>query len=51
MPRLESLQSTSANSVSLVVALFSFGTDVDEVEAEINDNLRNAGLPETVEPR
>ncbi len=51
VPRLESLQSTSANSVSLVVALFSFGTDVDAVEAEINDNLRNAGLPENVEPQ
>ena len=51
VPRLESLQSTSANSISLVVALFSFGTDVDEVEAEINDNLRQAGLPESVEPQ
>ena len=51
VPRLESLQSTSANSVSLVVALFSFGTDVDAVEAEITDNLRNAGLPENVEPQ
>jgi HAE1 family hydrophobic/amphiphilic exporter-1 len=51
VPRLESLQSTSANSMSLVVALFSFGTDVDEVEAEINDNLRQAGLPDSVEPQ
>ena len=40
VPRLESLQSTSANSISLVVALFSFGTDVDEAEAAIKDNLR-----------
>ena len=51
VPRLESLQSTSANSVSLVVALFSFGTDVDAVEAEITDNLRKAGLPANVEPQ
>jgi hydrophobic/amphiphilic exporter-1 (mainly G- bacteria), HAE1 family len=51
VPRLESLQSTSANSVSLVVALFSFGTDVDEIEAEITDNLQSVGLPETVEPQ
>ena len=51
VPRLESLQSTSANSISLVVALFSFGTDVDEAEAAINDNLRSAGLPENVEPQ
>ena len=51
VPRLESLQSTSANSISLVVALFPFGTDVDEAEAAINDNLRSAGLPENVEPQ
>jgi HAE1 family hydrophobic/amphiphilic exporter-1 len=51
VPRLEQLQSTSANSMSLVVALFSFGTDVDEAEAAINDNLRSAGLPENVEPQ
>jgi len=50
VPRLESVQSTSANSIGLVVALFSFGTDVDEVEAAINENLRTAGLPAEVEP-
>ena len=51
VPRLESLQSTSANSIALVVAQFSFGTDVDEIEASINENLRTAGLPEDVEPQ
>ena len=30
VPRLEQLQSTSANSFSVVVARFSFGTDVKE---------------------
>ena len=32
-PRLEALQSTSANSIALVVAQFSFGTDVKEIRA------------------
>ena len=50
IPRLESLQSTSANSIALVVGVFSFGTDVDEVEAAIQENLAAAGLPEAVEP-
>ena len=35
VPRLENLQSTSANSLALVVAQFSFGTDVKEVRATI----------------
>ena len=50
VPRLESLQSTSANSIALVVGVFSFGTDVDEVETAIQDNLAAAGLPDAVEP-
>ena len=51
MPRLEALQSTSANSLSLVVAQFSFGSDVKEIRASIEQNLQNAGLPNTVEPQ
>jgi len=51
VPRLESLQSTSANSIALVVGVFSFGTDVDEVQAAIDENLAAAGLPEAVEPQ
>jgi HAE1 family hydrophobic/amphiphilic exporter-1 len=50
VPRLESLQSTSANSLALVVAQFEFGTDVKETRAQIEQNLANAGLPPTVEP-
>ena len=51
VPRLEALQSTSANSLSLVVAQFSFGSDVKEIRATIEQNLQNAGLPNTVEPQ
>ena len=51
IPRLEGLQSTSANSLSLVVAQFSFGSDVKEIRATIEQNLQNAGLPQTVSPR
>jgi HAE1 family hydrophobic/amphiphilic exporter-1 len=50
VPRLEKLQSTSANSVALVVAQFSFGTDVKETQAAIEDNIAGAGLPDAVEP-
>ena len=51
VPRLESLQSTSANSLALVVAQFSFGSDVKEIQAAIEQNLQNAGLPSTVNPQ
>ena len=51
VPRLEGLQSTSANSLSLVVAQFSFGSDVKEIRATIEQNLQNAGLPQTVSPQ
>ena len=44
------LQSTSANSVALVVAQFSFGTDVKETQAAIEDSIASAGLPDSVEP-
>jgi HAE1 family hydrophobic/amphiphilic exporter-1 len=49
IPRLESLRSTSSNSIALVVAQFSFGTDVKETTAAINENLLRAGLPSSVE--
>ncbi len=50
VPRLEALQSTSANSLSLVIAQFSFGTDVKEARALIEQNIQAANLPQTVEP-
>ena len=34
VPRLETIQSTSANSLSLVFAQFAFGTDLKETLAE-----------------
>lgn len=51
IPRLEQLQSTSANSVSLVVTQFSFGTDVKETLASIDQQLAAATLPQGVSPR
>ncbi len=47
---IDQLQSTSANSFSLVLAQFDYGIDLDEAVATIEDNLRRAGLPEGVEP-
>jgi HAE1 family hydrophobic/amphiphilic exporter-1 len=50
IPRLASLRSTSANSIALVVAQFSFGTNVKETRAAIEENLRGIGLPQSVDP-
>ncbi len=51
VPRLESLQSTSANSIALVIAQFSYGTDVKEVKAQIEQNIQAANLPSGVSPQ
>jgi len=51
VPRLENLQSTSANSIALVIAQFSYGTDVKEVRAQIEQNIQAAGLPSGVSPQ
>ena len=50
VPRLETVQSTSANSIALVVAQFSYGTNVKEATAAVEDGIAKAGLPEGVEP-
>lgn len=50
VPRLERLQSTSANSIAVVVAQFSFGSDVKETLSTIEQNLDAAGLPAAVQP-
>ena len=50
VPRLEALQSTSANSISLVIAQFSFGTDVKETQALIEQSIQAANLPASVDP-
>jgi hydrophobic/amphiphilic exporter-1 (mainly G- bacteria), HAE1 family len=49
--RLEDLQSTSANSLALVVAQFSYGTDVKEARSQIEQSLQTAGLPSSVTPQ
>ena len=51
VPRLEGLQSTSANSISVVVARFSFGTNVKEARTAIEQNLSSVGLPQNVTPQ
>jgi HAE1 family hydrophobic/amphiphilic exporter-1 len=50
IPGLSQLQSTSANSFAFVLAQFDYGTDLDEATATIEENLRTATLPQTVEP-
>ena len=45
VPRLETVQSTSANSIALVVAQFSYGTNVKETTAAIEEGIAKAGLP------
>ena len=48
VPRLKTVQSTSANSIALVVAQFEYGTDVKDALSRINDGIASAGLPESV---
>ncbi|MBA3235542.1 MAG: efflux RND transporter permease subunit, partial [Chloroflexi bacterium] len=50
VPRLESVRSTSANSIALVVAQFEFGTNVKEALALVEEGIAKAGLPATVAP-
>ncbi len=50
VPRLETIQSTSANSIALVIAQFEYGTNVKEALAAIEEGIADAGLPESVEP-
>ncbi len=50
VPRLEFIQSTSSNSISLVVTQFAFGTDVPKTTAAIQDALNKAALPESAAP-
>jgi HAE1 family hydrophobic/amphiphilic exporter-1 len=50
IPRLQTVQSTSANSIALVIAQFSYGTNVKEATAAVQDGIAKAGLPDTVTP-
>ncbi len=50
VPRLVTVQSTSANSLALVVAQFEYGTNVKDATAAVSEGVAKAGLPQTVEP-
>ena len=50
VPRLAFIQSTSSNSISLVVTQFEFGTNVSATTTAIEDALAKAGLPASVQP-
>ncbi len=50
VPRLELMQSTSSNSISLVVTQFSFGTNVKETTAAITEAIAKASLPASAQP-
>ena len=51
VPRLEHIQSTSSNSISVVVAQFSYGTDVKGTQTAIEQALGGVQLPNSVTPR
>ncbi len=51
VPGLEMVQSTSANSLSLVVAQFTYGTDVKATTAAIAQNVAALALPQNVAPK
>jgi len=51
VPRLERVQSTSANSIALVVAQFSYGTNVKDTRAAIAQNVAALKLPQNVTPQ
>jgi HAE1 family hydrophobic/amphiphilic exporter-1 len=51
IPRLETVQSTSGNSLSLVFAEFAFGTDVKETLAEVEQAVGQLNLPQGSTPQ
>jgi HAE1 family hydrophobic/amphiphilic exporter-1 len=48
--RITSVRSTSAAGLSIVVADFSYGTDLKATVADVQSSLRSAGLPFGVSP-
>ncbi len=50
VPGLQTVQSSSGNSVSLVFAQFDFGTDLKETLSEVESVVGQATLPEGVQP-
>src|SRR3990172_1359720 len=51
VPDLETVQSTSSNSLSLVFAKFDFGTDLKETIDAVERAVGEAELPEGIEPQ
>ena len=49
VPRLSHIDSSSVNSLSIVVASFSYGTDVKETKAAIDANVKALGLSVTAD--
>ncbi len=51
VPRLETVQSSSGNSISLVFAQFDFGTNLKETLADVESAVGQATLPEGSAPQ
>ena len=51
IPRLQTVQSTSGSSLSLVFAEFDFGTDLKETLTEVEQAVGQLDLPEGSEPQ
>src|ERR1035437_7874838 len=51
VPRLEHVNSSSVNSISIVVAAFSFGTDVKATEAAVQADVSALAMPSGVTPK
>ena len=49
--RLQHVDSSSVNSVSIVVAAFAYGTNVKDTKATIDANVKALGLPSGVTPQ
>ncbi len=47
---IDTVNSTSANSIGFVIAQFAFGTDVDAAVADLEDAVNGIELPDGVEP-
>jgi HAE1 family hydrophobic/amphiphilic exporter-1 len=50
VPRLQHVDSSSVNSLSIVVASFSYGTDVKETKATVEADLQGLSLPSGSDP-
>jgi hydrophobic/amphiphilic exporter-1 (mainly G- bacteria), HAE1 family len=50
LPGLETVNSTSANSIGFVIAQYDYGIDVDEAVADLEDAVAGLTLPDGVEP-